>query len=91
MKKLILEPIQKYPNVRYLEISYTKLYSNLIFSQWLMATTARIRGYSKFWFTKIYYNLIIGMLFDVAVSFSNFNKLTKKKIVKNGLRRHQRT
>jgi len=33
-----------------------------------------IGGYSKFWFTQIYYNLIIAMLFDVAVSVSNFNK-----------------
>ena len=39
-----------------------------------------IWGYSKFWFTKIYYNFIIAMFFDVAVSLSNFNKWTKKRI-----------
>jgi len=33
-----------------------------------------IGGYSKFWFTKNYYNLIIAMFFDVAVLLSNFNK-----------------
>ena len=31
-----------------------------------------IGGYSKFWSTPIYYNLIIAMLFDVAESLSNF-------------------
>ena len=29
--------------------------------------------------TKIYYNLIIAISFDVAVSLSNLNKLTKKR------------
>jgi len=29
-----------------------------------------IGGYRKFWFTQIYYNLIIAMSFDVAVSLS---------------------
>ena len=32
-----------------------------------------IEGYNKF-----YQNLIIATFFDVAVSLSNFNKLTKK-------------
>ena len=31
--------------------------------------------------TKIYYNLIIAMFFDVPVSLSNFNKLTKKEFL----------
>ena len=41
-----------------------------------------IGGYSKFGLNlQIYYNLIIAMLFDVALSLCNFNKLTKKRIL----------
>ena len=44
-----------------------------------------IGGYSKFWFTKTYYNLIIAMSFDVPVSLSNFINEQKHRSARRSL------